>query len=241
MMKTVFALLLIANILNAAAQPLDFFKSADEFLQESIENGLVKYQYIKDNPAKLNALINQIETYLIVGKEPEVQKAFFTNAYNILVIKQIVNNYPLFGPLKLDGFFDKKTFIVAGQKMTLDQLEKEVLFAAFPDPRLHFVLVCAAVGCPPISDYAFTPDSMEVQLERKTTEVLNINWYIRVYKTNTQVSEVFRWYEKDFVNDTTDIKDYINKYRELKIPESHKLNHYEYDWSLNDISSSTRY
>jgi len=234
-----FFLILSSQLLRAQEDP--FFKLADNFFNQYIDNGLVKYDEIKQNPSSLDKLVLEIGNFLIAGKEPLEQKSFYTNAYNLLVIKQVVDNYPLKGPMQINGFFSKTIFKVAGQIVTLDQLEKEILFPAFPDPRLHFVLVCAAVGCPPLSEAAFTPTNIDSLINQKTTEVLNKNWYIRVYKNETQVSKVFDWYKDDFVSDSTDIKSYINSYRELQIPESHKVSTYEYDWLLNDAASSFKY
>ncbi|MEQ8472676.1 MAG: DUF547 domain-containing protein [Marinoscillum sp.] len=240
-MKLLVTSLLTVVLFSATAQTPDFFTNANTFFADHVKSGLIEYESIKENPTELNVLVRQIANYLIAGKTPEQQKAFYTNAYNILVIKQVVDELPIDGPWDIDGFFSKTIFKVAGRDVTLDGLEKQILFPAFPDPRLHFVLVCAAIGCPPISNYAYVPDSLETMLDRKTREVLNINWYVRVYKDKTLISKVFDWYKKDFESDTSDIKGYINQYREIAIPENHTLDTYEYDWSLNDAKNSFRY
>lgn len=229
----IVCLLLLPN--NVRSQGV--FENTHNFMRTYVVDGLINYDSIRNNPAMLEELVAQTENYLLAGKSPAEQKAFYTNAYNILVIKQVIDNYPTEGPMAIDGFFDETTFEVSGSEMTLDELEKEILFPAFPDPRLHFVLVCAAVGCPPIADFAYVPDSLDVQLENKTREVLNINWYVRVYKNRTLISKVFDWYEADFVTDTSGVKDFINQYREILIPEDHTLETYDYDWSLNDSSN----
>ncbi|MFY0606234.1 MAG: DUF547 domain-containing protein [Cyclobacteriaceae bacterium] len=240
-MKNIYLLICLFVAFNSTAQDQNFFKNSDDFFATYVENGLVKYQEVLDKPSDLNNLITQISEYLVAGKEPEEQKAFYTNAYNILVIKQIIDNYPIKGPLDKKGFFNATTFNVAGRDVTLDELEKDILFPAFPDPRLHFVLVCAAIGCPPIANYAFQPNDIDSLIDAKTREILNINWYVRVYKNHTQLSKVFEWYESDFINDTTDVKSFVNRYRDIKIPDDHEITTYEYDWLLNDAASSFRY
>lgn len=240
-MKLISTVAFFLLLTTVSGQSSSFFQTANTFLEEHVQSGLIEYEKIKNDPTVLNVLVRQIANYLIAGKTPEQQKAFYTNAYNILVIKQVVDEFPIEGPWDIDGFFSKTKFKVAGQDVTLDQLEKEILFPAFPDPRLHFVLVCAAIGCPPISNYAYVPDSLETMLERKTQEVLNINWYVRVYKDKTLISKVFDWYEADFKSDTSDIKGFINRYREIPIPDNHALDSYQYDWSLNDAKNSFRY
>lgn len=238
-----YCLILIActTTLCAHAQSDSFFTKADLFFESYVTDGLVEYQKIKESPQTLEQLVRQIADFSLTGSAPPERKAFFINAYNLLVIKQVLENYPTKGPMSIPGFFDTKTYLVAGRPVTLDQLEKDLLFVQFPDPRLHFILVCAAIGCPPLADYAYVPDSLDTQIERKTREVLNINWYVRVYKDKTSVSQVFEWYETDFLNDTTSVKAYINRYREVQIPESHEIDTYQYNWSLNDSENSFRY
>ena len=240
-MKTLLAALFSLAFFQTQAQSDSFFEDMHRFLQSNVKAGLIDYEQIKENPNLMNSLTQQVADYLIAGKSPQEQKAFYTNAYNILVISQVVNNLPIKGPWDVDGFFDANVFEVAGRMVTLDELEKDILFSAFPDPRLHFVLVCAAIGCPPIADYVYAPDSLESTLDQKTTEVLNIDWYVRVYKNKTSVSKVFDWYRKDFVSDSTDVKDYINQYREILIPEAHSMDIYDYNWELNDSKSRFRY
>ena len=240
-MRVLFTSYLLFITLLSSAQSDPFLTNANQFFQNSVKYGLVDYQSIKENPSLLNTLTDQIANYLIAGKEPVTQKAFYTNAYNILVIKQVVDNLPIKGPWDVNGFFDTQKFEVAGQMVTLDELEKNILFSAFPDPRLHFVLVCAAVGCPPIADYAFVPDSLESTLQNKTEEVLNIDWYVRVSKKQTAVSKVFEWYRPDFVSDSTTVLDYVNQFRVIKIPAEHEITTYDYNWELNDSNSEFRY
>lgn len=239
-MKFTIAFILSIGLTLSAYAQISFFQDADAFFKANVSAGLINYDAIAAQPQQINSLVKQIERFNLNNRTPEVEKAFYTNAYNILVIKQIVDNLPTQGPMEIPGFFNQKTYKISGKTMTLDQLEKEVLFKKFPDARLHFVLVCAAIGCPPISDYAYMPDSLETQIENKTREVLNINWYVRVYKNKTQISKVFEWYQSDFESDSTTIKSFINKYREVPIPDAHTLEKYEYDWSLND-SKNVRY
>lgn len=232
------AFLLIVSLQLDAQR--SFFSRADDFFKQFVTAGLVNYKALYDDPDLLNSLVGEIADYSVVGKDPDTQKAFYCNAYNILVIKQIIDNYPTNSPMSIKGFFDGRKFEVAGKSMTLDEMEKRVLLPTFPDPRLHFILVCAAMGCPPIADYAYSPEKLDSLIENKTREVLNINWYVRISPNKTQISKVFEWYKQDFLNKSPDLKSYINQYRDILIPDSHELGTYEYDWSLND-SKNARY
>lgn len=203
----------------------------DKFLQKHVENGKVDYKTIKANPAELNALVNLIARAQLFENANE--KAFLINAYNILVIKGIVDNYPVEGPLKIDGFFDNKSFRFRGKMISLNQLEKEILYKKFPDPRLHFALVCAAKGCPKLGNFGFNGRTVEEQLEKQTLSVINDPEFVQLDGTGAKLSKIFEWYAADF-GGKDQIIPFVQKYLYKKVKLSAKYSFYEYDWNLND-------
>ena len=211
----------------------DFFQATDAFLSKNVENGRVDYESIVKNPSELNNLYKQVENIDLAGKSAEFEKSFYINAYNILVIKQVVDLYPIKSPLENGKFFNGIKHVVAGKKLTLDGLEKGTLYKKYPDPRIHFAVVCAAVGCPPIHDEAFTPDNLESLLTERTANALNDDYFTRVSGNKVQLSQIFNWYNGDFVSKKLGLVDYVNQYRTEKLPEKSKVSYYEYDWNLN--------
>ncbi|MCP4521940.1 MAG: DUF547 domain-containing protein [Cytophagales bacterium] len=212
-----------------------FFSKADAFFKKHVKNGLVDYKAIKQNPTELNALVSQISTMKLSEQKGNTHKAFYINSYNILVIKGIVNNLPTKSPLDIAGFFDKKKYKVAGEMMILNDVENKKIRAIYNDARIHFVLVCAAKGCPKIVPYAYKPATLDRQLEERTKVTLNDSTFIRV-KANANtvlVSEIFKWYKQDFVTGGKSIVDYVNQYRKTKISTSYKQDYYPYNWQLN--------
>lgn len=231
-MKHLVFLFAVLAVLHAHAQST-FFDRTDAFFKMHVAEGRVNYAGIKKNPAELNVLVKEIETIRLADTDLKL-KAFLINAYNLLVIKQVVDLYPIKGPLTVDGFFSNTTFKVMDVSMTLDHLEKGTLYKKFPDPRLHFVLVCAAKGCPPLVNYSFKPEILEQQLNERTRQVLNLDWFIRVKDSKVEISQIFSWYEADFLSKTSTVLGYINAYRSKKINEKSSLAYYEYDWLLNE-------
>lgn len=213
-----------------------FFEKADAFFSEYVVEGKVDYQEIKKNGRKLDELVREIAELDLSNKRvtPEFLKAFYINAYNILVIKQVVGRYPIESPMDIEGFFNGITHEVMGDEMTLDELEKEILYEQFPDAKLHFVLVCAAKGCPPLASYSYQPDKLEKQLMERTGKVMNLDWFIRVKENRVEISPIFSWYREDFVNSAKSVREFINLYRNKKIEENKEISFYEYDWSLNE-------
>ncbi|MFY0600177.1 MAG: DUF547 domain-containing protein [Cyclobacteriaceae bacterium] len=230
--------LLIISFLLAAvvAKSQSFFEASDEFFSKYVEGGSVKYSQIKENPEALEQLVDEIANHNLSNKKvtADYMKAFYINAYNILVIKQVVDRYPVFGPLKVKGFFDDIKNNIMGENLSLNELEKGTLFKQYPDARLHFVLVCGAKGCPPLASYAFKPENLDSALEERTKEVLNLDWFIQPTKKGFDVSQIFSWYKNDFVQASGSVADYLNKYRGDASGGKQRIGFYEYDWSLNE-------
>ncbi len=210
-----------------------FFEKADKFFKTVVKNGLVDYKSVKANPSTLKSLIGQIESFPIGQASVAKKKAFYINAYNLLVINSIIEEYPTKSPMNIKGFFDGIKHKVASESLTLNQLEKERLLKVTKDARLHFVLVCAAVSCPKIANFAYTPEKVESQIAARTKIALNDAGFIKVSGNKVQISEIFKWYAGDFKSDAGSITAYLNKYRSSKLPSGSKIGYYTYDWSLN--------
>jgi hypothetical protein len=232
-----FTTFLASSVFHSAAQTGQdtYFDLSDQFFKTNVdEAGNVDYESIVKDTKSLDQLTSIISNYDLTKASAAESKAFYTNAYNILVIKQIVERYPVKGPLRVNGFFDKLKNKVAGEELTLNQTEKEKNLYVNGDERLHFALVCGAKGCPPLANYAYTPESIESQLEDRTRIALNNDYFVRYNKGKIGLSQIFSWYKEDFKNNgSNDLTGYLNKYRTNQIPEKAKIVYYEYDWNLN--------
>lgn len=217
-----------------SAHAADFFSNANQFFAKYVKEGQVNYSGIKSNASDLNSLISEIASFDLKSANANTQKAFMINAYNILAIKGIIDKYPVKGPMNVNKFFDNKAYTVAGEKMSLNGLEKGKLYPLAKDPRLHFVLVCAAVSCPKLASFAFTPNKLEQQLESQTKKALNDSGFIRKNKNKLQISEIFNWYKADFTKSGKSVLEYINGYLNEKVASNTKVSYYTYNWDLND-------
>lgn len=231
--------------LLASAQNLEsFLNEADAFFGKRVANGQVDYKGLVNNGDDLKSLVNQVGTFNTGSLNPLEKKAFFINAYNISVINGIIKNYPTNSPLEISGFFDSKKHRIAGENITLNKLEKEYLLKATGDEKLHFVLVCAAISCPPIASYAYRPEKLEAQILERTKMALNNDEFIQVDagKKTVGLSEIFKWYPNDFKGKAANIIAYLNKYRDEQIPAGYKTTYYTYNWTLNaqDASASKK-
>lgn len=229
-----FALLLLLGTL-LPAQPKDFFQQVNDFLIREVSEGKINYARLAENPVALQALVSKIATYDLSKANENHQLAFYINAYNLLVIQQVVSNYPIASPFDVPGFFKETKFVVAGESLTLDQIEFEKLIKQHRDPRIHFALGCAAKSCPFLYDNAFTPDHVQEQLEFRSQIIIDRPNYVRVNdKTRTvTLNKIFEWYGDQFSYNAGSLINFINKYRFYKVPLNYKVVYEEYDWSLN--------
>ncbi|GAB5417938.1 MAG: hypothetical protein Crog4KO_23140 [Crocinitomicaceae bacterium] len=209
----------------------DFFDRTDAFLAEHVSFGRVDYQNI--NAGELDSLVTFVGTADFESQELDTKKAFLINTYNLLVIKQVTDNYPIKSPMAVDGFFKSNAYQVGGEAMTLNYLENDLMRAKYPDPRYHFVLVCGAIDCPPIDDKAFRPESLEMHLETRTANALNNESFVFEEDGKVYLSQIFEWYSEDFGSSTEEVLNYINGYRTDQF-ESTKTAFYDYDWTLNE-------
>ena len=190
--------------------------------------------------------------------------AWAINTYNYLVIETATEYLlvPDRGRLRYKGPRDIKTPIgpffqaplveIEGQKYSLDQFELHFLFADFEraqgtsppaalDPRIHFAVVCGAIGCPPLQPRAYRGDSLAVQLERATRNALALPRHLTFLEASgrVQASSIFQWYSPDF-GGMEKAFDFVMKYAPAKTRaaiEQRKITSISgmtaWDWNLN--------
>ncbi|WKK75112.2 DUF547 domain-containing protein [Marivirga salinae] len=233
---TIITVLLSSLSLMAYKQNInEFNQEADLFLKKYVQDGKVDYKRLKNNFEEVDKLYQSLASVNIKELTKNEIKALYINAYNIIVIRQITEYYPLKSALDKNGFFDKVKHNVGGEMLTLDQIEKGKVIIPFRDPRVHFAFSCAAIGCPELANFAYTADKLDAQLDERTSNSINNPDFIKVKENQNlvELSMIFKWYEKDFKMKAENVISYINQFRESKIPSSYNINHYEYDWSLN--------
>lgn len=218
------------------------FDKTDALLSKVVANGLVDYNSLQQNHStelsKLTRLIANTSSAEL--QDPSIRKAFYINAYNILTLQSVVENLPLNSPQDVGGFFDRQKHSVAGEDITLNDLENKKIRDEFGDARIHFVLVCAAKGCPILIPEAYRPETLDKQLEIQTRAALNDPLHVEVNTAakEVKISELFKWYKEDFVTDNQTALDYINGFRNRAIPTDYSVGYKTYNWALNTKSAA---
>lgn len=213
----------------------------DRYVTSKNQTSLVDYQSLQKNPAKLTAYLQYI------GSIPEAdfhslpkqeQLAVLINLYNASTLKLIIDHYPLqsIQNIKINGkqAWDLTKTMLFSKKISLNHLEHEIIRQDYEEPRIHFAVVCAAMGCPPLQKEAYSGEKLEQQLEEVTRNFISNperNYYSK--ESNTlYLSQIFSWYKADFGNEI-DLKLFIGKYINQTIPASAEIKYLKYNWELN--------
>ncbi len=181
------------------------------------------------------------------------QLAFLINAYNAATVALILTEYPQLDSIRDIGVIFtspwRREFIsLFGRQVSLDEIEHELIRGSdrYREPRIHFAVNCAAVGCPALLNEAYVPEKLEQQLEDATKLFLSDR--SRNYYSNNRlyVSSIFKWYREDFEKgwlDTDSLQEFFGRYtRELGMDDGSaaelandrvRIRFLRYDWSLN--------
>lgn len=125
------------------------------FFSKHIKDTSVDYKSIRKNPELLIQLVAAISAFDFKNAVKNRGMAFWINAYNLLVIQSVVNNYPLKSPLDVKGFFDTRQHLTGGAKLTLNEIENKKTAREIRRRANSFVLVCAAQSYPPMINRAY--------------------------------------------------------------------------------------
>lgn len=234
MKQFIIVILIISNFNLYSQDDSFFFNKANDFFKTYVIGDRVDYSAIKNTPLALDSLIDYIATNPYQLKN---EKAYLINAYNLFVIYKVVKRYPVKSPNEIPSFFDKDDNIINHQLFSLNAIENEILRQKHKDYHLHFVLVCGAVSCPPITNFAYLPSNLDTLLINQTKKALNDDKFIyQNHKEKTiYLSEIFSWYQSDFGKNNEAIIELINTYRTEPFNTNYKVKYYNYNWLLNDI------
>lgn len=184
-------------------------KAFDQLLDLNVRGGDVYYRALKSERARLDGYVNSLAAASIDTRSREERLAFWLNAYDALVLKTVVDHYPIQGksseyPAKsirqISGAFERLPHRVAGKTLTLDQIEQTVL-AEFHDPRVYFAIGRGGVGSGRLRSEAFVPARIEEQLTEVADECVTRAQCLKIDRESgkVNVSSIFSWREKDFV------------------------------------------
>lgn len=205
---------------------------------------LVDYQSLKENKRdleKVTILFSSLDKKQFESLSKNQKLAFLINTYNLFTLKLIVDNYPLKSIKDIGSFFSgpwsKPIVTILGEKYTLDNIEHDMIRRDFKEPRIHFAVNCASIGCPSLYLDPFTAEKIDSQLEEAATNFLKNREknYFDSKEKKLYLSKIFKWYGSDWEKMTG--KPFLTFIKRIlkEIPDQEvKTSFLEYDWSLNE-------
>jgi inosine-uridine nucleoside N-ribohydrolase len=198
----------------------------------------------------------------VAGWTREQRLAFWINAYNVLTLRSIVDHYPIRSSWfalpprnsirQIDGVWTRASWRAAGRTLSLDDIEHTILRPTFREPRVHFAINCASVGCPPLLGEPYRGVTIDAQLDGAARGYLARPQGLRIEGRTLRVSRILEWYGEDFVpafapdaagkpdRVAAAVRAVVARFgppaaAELARKASTLVRFLNYDWSLNDI------
>ena len=252
-----FRRLFLATIVALPVAPLGaqtFDHSAfDRLLRTNVVNGMVDYDAFAKSPdfARYLAALAATDPSKLGRDE---QLAFWINAYNAYTI-QLINSHnekqsirninKSIGFVKAYGPWREKLAMVGSKAYGLDEIEQDIIRPTYKEPRIHFALVCAAMGCPQLRSEAYTGARLEAQLEDQGHVFLTkmpAKNRVDVTAKVVYLSPIFisfRDYIKDFGGSEAAVGKYVSRYfpdgpeKQVLLSGAFKVKETSYDWTLN--------
>ncbi|WP_353267916.1 DUF547 domain-containing protein [Gemmatimonas sp.] len=222
----------------------------DSLLRAHVHDGVVNYQAFATAPAFKQYLASLDTVQVEQLSEPD-RLAYWINVYNAYTVQLIVshgertsirNINRSLGVLQLKGPWSERLVHAAGKTYTLDEVFHRVLRKQFREPRMHFAVVPASKGAPPLRSEAYTGERLEAQLEDQTKRLLSDSTWTWYRRGVLGVNAVMLAYEKDFAASRVELVQFVAPYVTLRQGEEQKKRLAEgkaivvprpYDWALN--------
>ncbi len=173
------------------------------------------------------------------------QLAYWVNLYNALTVRVVLDHYPVESIRDIDispslfatGPWDKKLISIEGENLTLNDIEHRIMRPIWHDPRIHYVVNCASIGCPNLRDRAYSGTEIDTALDRAATAYVNDPRGVSVVDGKVSVSKIYDWFIEDFGGSEGMVLRHLQRYAapELaaRLEAIGKLSDVHYDWSIN--------
>lgn len=194
----------------------------------------------------------RLQTYLdgLAALEPAMLTksaafAYWANLYNALTVKLVLEAYPVDsikevrGGLFNTGPWDEKIVTVAGRRLSLDDIEHGILRPVFRDPRVHYAVNCASIGCPNLAPTSFKATTLEADLNSAARAYVNHPRAARFDRRGRLiVSSIYVWFQEDFGGDDTGVVAHLRRHADPELSRQlegvAEIYDDDYDWALND-------
>lgn len=224
----------------------------DRLLKTYITKGnddlnLVNYKAFKETGrVDLTKYLKLLEATDVTKLNRADQYAFWLNLYNAKTIDVVLDHYPVASIRDIDispgifsnGPWGKKVTTINGIALSLDDIEHKILRVLWKDPRVHYGVNCASIGCPNLATEAYTGEKLDAQLDTGAIGFVNSTRGVKVENGNVTVSKIYSWFNEDFGSSEENILKHIRQYASTDLKKQLEgkadIYDYEYDWALNE-------
>jgi hypothetical protein len=194
-----------------------------------------------DHADELRAYLDRMSRVEASVLSREAQLAYYINLYNATMIQAVIDRHQSgddYSPAAGDfAVFKDKRVRLPDRKLSLNELEHDVIRKEFNDPRVHVALVCAARSCPPLLPRAYQAEDLDQVLDENMRRFVNDPARNPIDHENKQakLSKIFEWYPEDFGGRDEKLIEYLNKYSEKDLT-GYEVSFVEYSWELNELT-----
>lgn len=257
---------LLLSSLNAAAaksaELWDIWAAHDETAAARIEHGawdqfLGKYAYpdqsgvnrvaydkvTEQDRAILKAYIARLAGLRITTYSRAEQEAYWVNLYNALTLDVVLDHYPVksIRDIDISGLFSngpwgKDLVEIEGYGVSLDDIEHRILRPIWQDPRTHYVVNCASIGCPNLLPVAVTADTLDEIKTEAARAYINHPRGVTITGKTATISKIYDWFSGDFGGSESGVRTHLMLYADPALAKAIAQVEdfdYAYDWSLN--------
>ena len=225
----------------------------NELLGKYVNSGKVNYNGIQsESRERFNIyldLLSKINPDEFINATESDQLAVYINAYNAFTIATVLDHWPVESIRDIPNVWKEKKYKLGHNLVSLDEIEHK--FArSFGDPRIHFALNCASVGCPELRSEAYIAENLEEQLEDQTLLFFSQKdkFFSCAKCKDIKLSKIFEWFHRDFRSRSypftkkygkfSGVVGFIHDYSQAKMKRRIKRNvipltFLSYDWSIN--------
>lgn len=199
---------------------------------------LVRYKAVtRSDRALLAAYIAALEATDPATLARKEQIAFWINLYNAATVKLILDHKGIASILDIEKPWDQPVATVKGRALTLNDIEHGIIRPVAKDPRIHYAVNCASIGCPDIARTPFKGANLDADLDAAARAYVNHPRGVSVTRDKARLSKIFGWYRDDFGKDDAALFDHIRHYAAPALAKRlkgvKKAAGHDYDWALN--------
>lgn len=197
--------------------------------------------------AALGAYLERLQAVPVSGLARAEQFAFWANFYNAATVLVVLDHHPVASirdirtspGLFAAGPWGRKAYRVEGVALSLDDIEHRILRPGWRDPRVHYALNCASVGCPSLPAAPFAAAGLDAALDAAARDFVGHPRGVRFDGAALVVSSVYRWFREDFGGDDAGILAHLRRHAppalRVRLDGAARIERDQYDWSLNDL------